>query len=373
MKTKTRKLGVIGMGEGRSVLAACRTSEHWEAAGICDLDQALCRARCEEFGLDPSIIRGDYADLLADDRLDAIAIYTPDPLHARHTREALEAGKHVICTKPLFPGLEEAASVLEAARRAGRRVLVGQSTRFGEPMLQQRADFDTGKLGDLLSVEAHYVHDHRSYMRKDWTRGGGIDWVFGGLSHPLDLVRWYLRDIEEVFGYGTQSPASRKAGHTGNDTLHCVLAAASGAVARVSGVYGAPELPATAERLVSCNLRGTAGSSQANYPQLDYFLNEGEDGKPYWQTHQTNTERHAYYYRFEGFQHHAGEFQNYLDQFARALDEDRVASPDLVEGIGTVAVMAALRRSIETRQPVRPANLLAEHGLPKTPPGGGKW
>ncbi len=373
MRQKARKLGVVGMGEGRSVLAACQTSDHWEATGICDLDEALCRARCEEFGLDPSIIHGDYADLLADDRIDAIAIYTPDPLHARHTREALEAGKHVICTKPLFPGLGEAAGVLEAARRTGRQVLVGQSTRFGEPMLQQRADFEAGKLGDLLSVEAHYVHDHRSYMRKDWARGGGIDWVFCGLSHPVDLVRWYLRDIEEVFGYGTRSPASREAGLAGNDTLHCVLASASGVVARVSGVYGAPELPARAERIGTCTLRGTHGSSQANYPQLDYFLNEGKDGKPYRETHRENTGRYSHYYRFEGFQHHAGEFQNYLDHFARALDAGRVASPDLAEGIGTVAVMAALRRSIETRQPIRPADLLAGNGLPETPPGGGPW
>ncbi len=100
---KVRRLGVIGLGEGRSILSAARSSTRWEVAGVCDLDETLCRQRLLEFELDRWTT--DYDDLLADPLIDAIAIYTPDHLHLDHCVRALEADKHVICTKPLLDSL----------------------------------------------------------------------------------------------------------------------------------------------------------------------------------------------------------------------------------------------------------------------------
>ena len=87
------RLGVLGLGEGRSILSAALASEWWELACICDLDEALCRQRASEFGLTRWTTRME--EMLADESIDVIGIYTPDPLHAEHIIASLRAGKHV--------------------------------------------------------------------------------------------------------------------------------------------------------------------------------------------------------------------------------------------------------------------------------------
>ena len=64
--------------------------------------------------------------------------------------------------------------------------------------------------------------------------------MYGGLSHPVDLVRWYLPNIEEVMGYGMLSPNGIKGGLKNEDTMHFIFKAYDGRIARVSGVYTGP-------------------------------------------------------------------------------------------------------------------------------------
>ena len=370
-KASIHTLGVLGLGEGRSILSAAPASGRWRVGAICDLNEELGRARQQEFGIDR--FTTSYDEMLADPAIDTIAIYTPDPLHARHCIAALNAGKNVICTKPLFDSLGEARAVLEAAREKGPRFLVGQSTRWGEPMLRQWSDFQAGKLGEIWTVEAHYHHDHRHYMAHSWAAKGGIKWIYCGLSHPVDLVRRYLPDIEEVFGYGVQSGPSKALGQHGPDILHFVLKTRSGKIARVSGCYGLPTLvnddqamgaAPVRDSLKSVIVRGELGTTRADYPNLRYSHHfEGEPSGT-----QTFDEKRDYYYRWDGFSHHAGEFQNYLDAFAVELDGGPAALPDLVEGIGTVAVLQAMELCLDRGLPVKVAEVLREHGLEEIAP-----
>lgn len=358
-------LGVLGLGEGRSILSAAQSSARWRIGAICDLNEELGRARQQEFGV--ARFTTSYDEMLADPAIDTIAIYTPDPWHARHCIQALRAGKNVICTKPLFDGLDEARDVLDAARASGRRFLVGQSSRWGEPMQRQWSDFQAGKLGEIWTVEAHYHHDHRHYMAHSWAKAG-IKWIYCGLSHPVDLVRRYLPDIAEVFGYGVQSGSSKALGQQGPDVLHFVLKAQSGKIARVSGCYGLPTLVKddqamdaafARDSLKSVIVRGERGTTRADYPNLRY--SHHFEGAP--SGIETFDEKRDYYYRWGGFSHHAGEFQNYLDAFAVELDGGPSALPDLIEGIGTVAVLRSMELSLERGLPVKVADVLCEHGL----------
>jgi predicted dehydrogenase len=354
-------LGVLGLGEGRSIISAALASEIWQLVNICDLREDRCRERAAEFGLTRYTTELD--EMLADPAIDAIAIYTPDPLHAEHALRCFEAGKHVICTKPFLTDLKDAGKLLASALRTERKLLVGQSSRFFEPMLHQRADCEAGKHGQIVSVEAHYHHDHRNYMRFTWAAGGAINWLFGGLSHPVDLVRFYLPDIEEVFGYGFISPNGKELGLKTADTMHFVMKTSDGRVARVSGVYGCPGQVEKRDSLVTCVIRGTQGCSQADYLDLRYATNfEGEG-----EVIHTFENRHDYYFRFESTYHHAGEFQNYLDYFGRCLRSGETAKPDLHEGVVTVGVMIAMQESLATGQSVRVADILNRHGL--TPEG----
>ena len=142
--------------------------------------------------------------------------------------------------------------------------------------------------------------------------------------------------------------------------MHFIFKATDGRIARVSGVYTSPTQPAQRESEMSCILRGTTGASQADYHELRYAVTtkDGEEKIITW-----GAETLSHYFRFEGQSHHAGEYQNYLEYFAESIEQDFTAYPDLTEGIGTVALLQAMDRSLQTGRPVKIADILAEFNL----------
>lgn len=349
-------LGVLGLGEGRSIVSAAVQSRLWHVACLCDTNESLCRERCAEFGL--SEYTTDLAVLLSNPDVDVVGIYTPDHLHAEHIIRCLDAGKHVICTKPFINHLSRAVDIIDAQRRSGKQVMVGQSTRFFAPFIRQRQHFDSGALGDLVTIEASYSADHRWFLDKPWARQATFSWLYGGLSHPADLVRWYLPAVVEVMGYAYLSPNGRAGGLANPDTYHFVLKDASGKIARVSGAYSGPTVPVERDSPMTCVLRGSLGASQADYHELRYAWKIGAQAM----IESFEAER-DYYFRFGGNSHHAGEYQNYIDYFARCLESGETPKPDVSEGIVTVALMQAMEESTRIGLPVKIADLLARYGL----------
>src|SRR5688572_9061101 len=329
-------IGILGLGEGRSTLSATLNSSAIKLKTICDINEQLCIQRSKEFDFHHYTTR--YQDMLDDASIDAIAIYTPDKLHGEHMKQALLAGKHVICTKPLLDNLAQARELLMLQKQSGKKVFVGQSSRFFEPMKRQRADFEKGIIGDLVTIEAYYHADHRWFLGKGWSLENEFKWLYGGLSHPVDFIRWYLPNIEEVMGYGMLSPNGKAGGLKNVDTMHFVFRATDGRIARVSGVYSGPVQPVTRDSEMSCILRGTEGCSQADYMDLRYAVttNTGEEQIITWE-HMLK-----HYFRFEGKSHHAGEYQNYLEYFADSVENNTTAYPDIKEGIGTIALLQAM-------------------------------
>jgi len=351
-------IAILGLGEGRSTMSAALESKKLELVKVCDLSEELCRLRAKEFGFNKWTT--NYHDILGDDSIDIVAIYTPDHLHVEHVKQALIHGKHVVCTKPFIDDLANARELLDLSNKVDKKVFIGQSSRFSEPMKRQRKDFDKGDIGDLITVEAHYHADNRWFLKKDWALLNSFKWLYGGLSHPVDFVRWYLKDIEEVMGYGMISQTGSQAGLKNEDTMHFIFKAKKGHIARVSGVYSSPTQPTKRDSTLSCILRGTLGASQADYHELRYSLTskDGEEKIVYW-----GDEKLKYYYRFEGQSHHAGEYQNYLEYFVDSIEQNYTAYPNMEEGIGTVALLQAMERSLETGKPVKIADINLEYGL----------
>jgi predicted dehydrogenase len=351
-------LGILGLGEGRSTISAAIQSDKINLAMICDKDIELCTKRADEFTVYEYTT--DYEKMLKDDNIDTIAIYTPDHLHATHIEQALQAGKHVICTKPLIDDLSVAKKLLDLQQQTGKKVFVGQSSRFFEPYKKQRADFEEGIIGELITIESHYNADHRWFLEKKWALENSFKWLYGGLSHPVDFIRWYIPDIEEVMGYGMISSNGKTAGLKNEDTMHFIFKAGDGRIARVSGAYTGPIQPPARESGMSCILRGTEGASQADYHELRYAVTTktGEEKIITW-----GDAKLKYYFRFEGQSHHAGEYQNYLEYFADSIEQNFTAYPDLKEGIGTIALLQAMDKSLQTGLPVKVKDILNEYGL----------
>ena len=197
-------------------------------------------------------------------------------------------------------------------------------------------------------------------MQREWARKGGLKWLYGGLSHPVDLVRWYMPKLIEVFGYGTLTANGRELGLTDPDAMHFVCTTADGKIARISGSYSAPYGNHRRDSGMSCVLRGLTGSSQADYSDLRYSTHfAGEGGARQYDLEHRN----SYYFRFGGKSHHAGEYQNYIEHFARELQAGRTPTPDIAEGIVTVATMSAMEVALTTGKPQKIADVLNANGL----------
>lgn len=351
------RLGILGLGEGRSTISAALASKKVELVQICDINEALCKQRAKEF--DFYQYTTNMQEMLDNPQIDAIGIYTPDKLHAQHIRMCLEAGKHVICTKPLLDDLSEAKSLVELQQKTGKRLFVGQSSRFFEPMKRQREDFLKGEIGDIITVEAYYHADHRWFLAKPWALESAFKWLYGGLSHPVDFIRWYLPDIEEVMGYGMLSSNGAAGGLKNEDTMHFIYKTIDGRVARVSGAYTGPIQPVIRDSEMSCILRGTLGCSQGDYMDLRYAVTTkgGEEKVITWE------KKLKHYFRFEGKSHHAGEYNNYLDYFADSIEQGFIAYPDLYEGLGTVALLKTMEKTLKSGKPEKVAETIREYGL----------
>ena len=124
-------IGIVGLGEGRSTISAALASSKLNLKMICDQNLETCRQRADEFKVYEYTT--EYEDMLKDAEIDIIAIYTPDHLHAGHIKLALQHGKHVVCTKPFIDDLSKANELLELQKKTGKKVFVGQSSRFFEP------------------------------------------------------------------------------------------------------------------------------------------------------------------------------------------------------------------------------------------------
>lgn len=146
----------------------------------------------------------DYHDLLARDDIDIIDVCTPNHLHRDQVIDALRAGKHVYCDKPLCLSLGEAREIWEVAKEARSIHQMTFNYRFIPAILRARQLMESGALGRIFQFRVAYLHssyidpDRPMSWRLDKARGGGGA-AFDLGSHVIDLVRYLLGDFESVF------------------------------------------------------------------------------------------------------------------------------------------------------------------------------
>lgn len=351
-------LGVVGLHEGRTALLACYRTRLVRPVVGCDLDKATL----EEVAHDVPGVRmtTDFGEMLADSAVDIVGIYTPDPIHGDQIVAAFEAGKHVVTTKPIVNDFATARRVLHASRSTDRRLLVGQSSRFFESMRRQRTAYEAGEIGTIEVVETHYTHRMDWYYdRAPWVAQDS-DWVFLGMSHPLDLLRWYLGPLHSVSAVGHHSALARQHGCRSYDIYSVNARTTDGRIGRAFGHYGMHELP-RARNSIECMLYGSDGTSLAKYHDMQY-LHTDQDGIE--RLEDMLYEYRHYHFNNEVHGMHYGEFANYLQYFADAIVSGTEYSPGAEEGIETFCLMEAVRLSAERDgEPVDLAPLLEEVGI----------
>ena len=150
------KVGVIGMGIGRSNARAIAADPRGRVVALCDLDESRMASFAEELPEQPRFY-SDYAEMCRDDEIDAVFVGTPNQLHVPVAMEAVRHGRHVLVTKPLAESVESGRRLVEAAEEAGVVNMMSLSTRFG-PECRFLADKSAaGYFGEIYYARARSV------------------------------------------------------------------------------------------------------------------------------------------------------------------------------------------------------------------------
>jgi predicted dehydrogenase len=196
------RTGVIGCGKvahtHAEALAAIPESDFVAA---CGRDGGKARAFAERY----RVKAYTSVEEMVAAGVEAVVVATPHPVHAAVTVPALRAGAHAIVEKPLASSLGDCDAMIAAAGESGRTLAMISQRRLYEPVLRIRRAIDAGKLGrPVLGTAVLLGWRSEEYYRSDPWRGswdgegGGV--LVNQAPHPIDILQWYMGDVEELYG-----------------------------------------------------------------------------------------------------------------------------------------------------------------------------
>ncbi len=207
MPTQTLQWGLLSTARiNKALLTPLRISKRNKLLAVASRAQDKAEAYAREKGIKRAY--GSYEDLLADPEIDVIYNPLPNHLHAEWTIKAVEAGKHVLCEKPLALSLSEVDAIAAAAEKHGKVVAEAFMYRTHPKTLKAREIVASGKLGRIRFVRGSFTFVMTNPDDYRWhpEMGGGALWDVG--CYPLSYTRSVLEaEPLEVFGWQTTGPS----------------------------------------------------------------------------------------------------------------------------------------------------------------------
>ena len=215
-------VGICGLGfMGRQYFSHLREHGHARVVAVCDRDaerragkwadpvgniSAGDRERVDMAGIDAY---DDWDALIDDERVDVVAVTLPTPTHADVTVRALEAGKHVLCEKPMALTLAECDRMIAAAERTGRTLMVAQCIRFWPQYEEIKRRIDEGQIGAvrfaaLRRVSSAPDHSSGAWMMDGAQSGGAL---FDLHVHDVDFAQYLLGSPANLTANGSHGPS----------------------------------------------------------------------------------------------------------------------------------------------------------------------
>lgn len=197
-----RKLGVGVVGCGGIARGAhfpnLVRNPRVRLVAVADIDPERARQAAETYGAEHHY--GDFHDLVADPDVEAVFVTTWPSAHAEPVIAAAQAGKHILCEKPISNSLEDADAMVEAAEKAGVKFTMGYQSRFGVQLPLMKRILDEGLLGRLMGMTQIGVGPSRHrvpwFLQKKFSGGGVlIDWGIYTAHHIL----WLMGPVETVY------------------------------------------------------------------------------------------------------------------------------------------------------------------------------
>ena len=277
--------------------------------------------------------------MLADEQIDAVSVCVINTEHARVSIQALNAGKHVLCEKPMASTLEECIAMVEAAQKNGRYLMIGQNQRLAKAHRKARKLLGQGVIGDVITFKTSFGHGGPEGWSID---RGSHPWFFdksksamGVLAdlgiHKLDLIQFLLH--RKVIETTCKLVTLDKMDAEGNpisvdDNAFCILKMDNGIIGTLTAswtYYG--------EEQNSTVLYGTEGIMKIyDHPEFAITVIDRDGDRAYYDTDKIQTNDN---------QTKSG----IIDAFIDALEQDH---QPIISGEDVLAAMRAVFASIQS-------------------------
>lgn len=227
------RVGIVGVGTMGSLHAEAWAETPAQIAGFFALDQPRVEALAERYnarafwGVDEML-----------DNVDVVDICTPTYLHHPMAVRAAQAGKHVVCEKPLALSVAHAQHMIDTARQAGVHLLVGHVVRFFPEYALAKATVERGDIGRVAVTRLKRVNFQPKRATGDWfldpEKSGGM--IVDLMIHDFDYARWLCGEVESVFARSVRTQDPDAAG----DYCLAILRHTNGALTHVEGGWAYP-------------------------------------------------------------------------------------------------------------------------------------
>ncbi len=191
---------VVGLHMGARHLEGFQRNEHTRVVAVCDPKEDLTASMKAKF--DAPVACTDYRELVDRDDIDVVSVCSPDYYHAEQAVAFMEAGKDILCEKPMTLEMDETKAIVECVKRTGRKFMIGQVCRYAPGFALAKKMVERGDIGSLYFVESEYAHDYGKARGVDDWRVDSRRYPFvGGGCHAVDLLRWIAGDAQQAFAF----------------------------------------------------------------------------------------------------------------------------------------------------------------------------
>ncbi|KPV44929.1 Gfo/Idh/MocA family protein [Alicyclobacillus ferrooxydans] len=220
MADKRVRVGIIGVGGialGKHLPSIAKI-QGVEIVAFCDVVEENAVKGRDQYGAQGAKVFTDYRELLAQPGIDAVYVLTANFLHAEVTVAALQAGKHVMCEKPMAMTTAEAQAMVDAAERTGQILTIGYQNRFRPDSLYLKQLCERGELGEIyfakaLAIRRRAVPTWGNFLSKRMQGGGPLIDIG---THALDLTLWLMDNYRPKTVMGTAYHKLGQRNHAAN-------------------------------------------------------------------------------------------------------------------------------------------------------------
>lgn len=339
---KQLKVGVIGCGSisVRRHLPEYAANENVRIVAVCDINEERAQDTAELYN---AKLFFDYEEMLKDPEIDAISVCLPNYLHAPVSIAALNAGKHVLCEKPMATSRDEAEQMIAAAESNNKKLMIAHNQRFVSSHAKAKQILADGELGKVYSFRTAFGHGGP----EGWSADGRDSWFFrkeeafigamGDLGvHKSDLIRYLLG--EEVTEVAAFVESTAKEGTDIDDNAVCILKMESGIIGTMAASWS--YVPKSDNSTVIYAEKGTIRLEDDPDHALIVQYRSGETVKYELDKIQTND---------AGGQHNS----HVIDHFVDAVLNGKEVPISGTEGMKSLQVILAALEATDKKQIVR--------------------